>query len=186
MENKDSMGTNTSTTNKLGTAAIIQMFMIIAAFAISVIGIVRITNASRLIIYVGQGLVCIFIFLFGILKFKDSEGKILKAVIISYALLEALRASLLNVTGVHFIVGVIARFILTSLACTCVLMAERMNSESGKKTAIGMLVLEIILYVIFVAGFKGVMLGRVNRFLPLVGVLIAGTIAFLHKENMKD
>ena len=186
MENKDSMGTNAGTTKKMGTAAIIQMLMIIAAFAISVVGIVRISDVSRLIIYAGQCLVCVFIFLFGILKFKDNEGKLLKIVIISYALLEALRASLLNVTGVHFIVGVIAKFILASLACTCVIMAERMNSESGQKTAIGMLVLEVILYIIFIAGFKGVMLGHINRFLPLVGVLIAGTIALLYKENIKN
>lgn len=172
--------------NKPGTATIIQGIMLITAFAICIVGIVRITDVYRIIIYAGQCLVCVALFLFGVLKFKDVDGKFLKITVISYALIEALRASLLNVTGVHFAVGVIARFILASLACTCVLMAERMDKESGKKTAIGMMVLEIILYVVFLAGFKGVLLGRINRFLPLIGVFIAGTIALLHREKNKD
>ena len=189
MGNQDatnSTNSGSAEAKKFGTYQIIEAVMIITALVIGIIGIVRITDIYRVIIYAGQSLVCFFIFLFGVLRYKDSDGKLLKIVIISYALIEALRVSLLSVIGVHFVVGVIAKFILASLACTCVLMAERMNNESGKKTAIGVLVLEILLYVIFVAGFKGVMLGRINRFLPLMGVLIAGTIALIHKENVKE
>ncbi|MCR5558454.1 MAG: hypothetical protein K6F75_12955 [Butyrivibrio sp.] len=176
---------NNTAVNTFGTAAIIKGIMLIAAFVLGIVGIVRITDIYRIIIYAGQCIICVALFLFGVLKFKDVEGKFLKITIISYAILEALRASLINVTGVHFAVGVIARFILASLACTCVLMAERMGKESGKRTAIGMLTLEVILYVVFLAGFKGILLGRINRFLPLIGVLIAGTIALLHKEKTK-
>ena len=178
--------TNNAAANKFGTVAIIQVIMLIVAFVLGIVGMVRITDIYRIIIYAGQCIICAALLLFGVLQFKDVEGKFLKIAIISYALLEALRASLLNVTGVHFAVGVVARFILASLACTCVLMAERLGKESGKKTAIGMLVLEVILYVIFLVGFKGVMLGRINRFLPLMGVLIAGTIALLHKEKKTE
>ncbi len=44
-----------------------------------------------------------------------------------------------------------------------------------------MVILEIVLYLVFLVGFPGVMLGHLNRFLPLVGILIAGSIALLQK-----
>ena len=177
-----------STTNRPGTLAVIQIVMLICAFVIGVLGIIRITDMLRITIYACQCLTCIFILLFGVFKFKDPEGKLLKTVFLAYALLEGLRAALLNVTGVSFAVGVAARFILVLLACSCVLLSERACKETGKKTATEILVLEIILYVVFLAGFKGVMLGRINRFLPLVGVLIAGAIVlqYMGKEADKE
>ena len=167
MGNEDVMG------KKFDNKTIVSMIILVVAFAISVFGLIRNTDIYRGIIYFGQCLACILIFAFGIMKFKDAESKIFKIVLISYALLEALRASLLNITGVHFIFGVIARFVLVCLACTCVLVADRMGNKPSKKMAIGMTILEIILYIVFLVGFPGVMLGSMIRFLPLAGVLIA-------------
>ncbi len=62
-----------------------------------------------------------------------------------------------------------------------VLVAERMEKGSSEKISLGMVILEIVLYIVFQVGFPGVMLGHLNRFLPLVGVLIAGSIAILQK-----
>ena len=177
MGNEDVMG------KKFDNKTIVSMIILVVAFAISVFGLIRNTDIYRGIIYFGQCLACILIFAFGIMKFKDAESKIFKIVLISYALLEALRASLLNITGVHFIFGVIARFVLVCLACTCVLIADRMGNKPSKKMAIGMTILEIILYIVFLVGFPGVMLGRMNRFLPLAGVLIAASIALLQKSE---
>ena len=177
MGNEDVMG------KKFDNKTIVSMIILVVAFAISVFGLIRNTDIYRGIIYFGQCLACVLIFAFGIMKFKDAESKIFKIVLISYALLEALRASLLNITGVHFIFGAIARFVLVCLACTCVLVADRMGNKPSKKMAIGMTILEIILYFVFLVGFPGVMLGRMNRFLPLAGVLIAASIALLQKSE---
>ena len=177
MGNEDVMG------KRFDNKTIVSMIILVVAFAISVFGLIRNTDIYRGIIYFGQCLACILIFAFGIMKFKDAESKIFKIVLISYALLEALRASLLNITGVHFIFGAIARFVLVCLACTCVLVADRMGNKPSKKMAIGMTILEIILYIVFLVGFPGVMLGRMNRFLPFAGVLIAASIALLQKNE---
>ncbi len=177
MGNEDVMG------KKYVNKTIVSMIILVVAFAISVFGLVRNTDIYRGIIYFGQCLACVLIFVFGTMRFKDSDGRIFKIILISYALLEALRASLLNITGVNFIFGVIARFILACLACTCVLVADRIGKRGSGKIAICMMILEIILYIVFLVGFPGVMLGRMNRFLPLSGVLIAATIALLQKDE---
>ena len=78
-------------------------------------------------------------------------------------------------------ISALAKFILAVLACNCVLVAERMEKGSSEKISLGMVILEIVLYIVFLVGFPGVMLGHLNRFLPLVGVLIAGSIALLQK-----
>ena len=177
MGNEDVMG------KKFDNKTIASLIILVVAFAISVFGLVRNTDIYRGIIYFGQCLACVLIFVFGAMRFKDSDGRIFKIILISYALLEALRASLLNITGVHFKFGVIARFILACLACTCVLIADRMGKREPGKIAICMMILEIILYIVFLIGFPGVMLGRMNRFLPLAGVLIAASIALLQKSE---
>ena len=177
MGNEDVMG------KKFDNKTIASLIILVVAFAISVFGLVRNTDIYRGIIYFGQSLACVLIFVFGAMRFKDSDGRIFKIILISYALLEALRASLLNITGVHFIFGVIARFILACLACTCVLIADRMGKREPGKIAICMMIFEIILYIVFLIGFPGVMLGRMNRFLPLSGVLIAASIALLQKSE---
>ena len=60
----------------------------------------------------------------------------------SYALLEALRAALLNTDGVNPWVGALAKFILAVLACNCVLVAERIEKGSSEKISLGMVILE--------------------------------------------
>lgn len=42
-----------------------------------------------------------------------------------------------------------------------------------------MVLLEIILYGVFILGFPGVMLGHLNAVMPAVGVLIAASVALL-------
>lgn len=168
---------------KLGIALNVHLVLMVAAFAITVIGILRNTNLQRTIIYGGQAIACLLIVFFGVLRFADRDRKNLKIVLNAYALLEAFRAALLNTTGIHPAVAVISRFILAILACTCILVAERMDKRSGERVAILMVLLEFVLYLIFLLGFPGVLLGRMNRFLPLVGVFIAGSIALLQKSK---
>ena len=161
----------------------LQIIFICAAFAIALLGLFRNTNLSRMIIYCGQCIACVLLFIFGILKYNDIDRKYLKMILLAYALFEALRSSLLITTGVNTLIGVIAKFILAVLACNCVLVAERIDHESCFKMALGLIALEIALYLVFLIGFPGVMLGHMNRFMPLVGVLIAACIALIAKGN---
>lgn len=166
---------------KFGIRVFFHMLLIILAFAISIVGIMKNTDLHRMIIYSGQALTCVCIFIFGFFKFKDRDRIYFRVVLNAYALLEALRASLLNTTGVNPWIGALARFLLVILACQCVLIAEKMDRRSREKNAIFMVCTEIALYLIYIFGFPGVMLGHLNRVMPIVGVLIAATIALLQQ-----
>jgi hypothetical protein len=51
-----------------------------------------------------------------------------------------------------------------------------MDKPDNIKIAISVVVLEVALYLVFLFGFPGIMLGHLNRFLPLVGVLITASM----------
>ncbi len=107
-------------------------------------------------------------------------------ILYAYAALEALRVALIVTIGVSQIYGAIAKFLLVETACVSVLVAERMDTRNVDKFAVAMLVLEIALYLVFIIGFPGVMLGTINRFLPLVGVFIAGSVVlFIQAKNQQ-
>lgn len=171
---------------KMGIAIFCQMLLVVAALVISIIGIVRIPNPSRLIVYVCQAVVCVLILLFGFIHFKDRDRRYLKFILYAYAALEALRVALIVTIGVSQIYGAIAKFLLVATACVSVLVAERMDTRNVDKFAVAMLILEIALYLVFIIGFPGVMLGTINRFLPLVGVFIAGSVVlFIQAKNQQ-
>ena len=176
---------NNSSAKKFEPIFILQIVMLLAAFAISAVGFVLIFsgNILRTVIYALQCLGCIMIFVFGVLRFKASGTKVMRIVLYGYAVLEAVRAAILNTTGVGPVPAAIARFVLALLACSCILTAERIDKKDGWKAAICIVALEIILYIVFLAGFPGVMLGRLNRFMPLVGVLMAGSILLNLKQH---
>jgi hypothetical protein len=164
---------------------IIQLLLLIAAFAVAMVGVVRNTDFNREVIYVGQAVACALFVVFGIFGFKDEKGNFFKLSIFAYALLEALRSVLLNTTGIDSTVATISRFILAVLACNCVLVADRIGEKSGIYAAIGVVVLEVALYIAFLLGFPGVLKGHLNRFMPLVGVLIAGSFVAILLEKSK-
>ncbi len=170
----------------LGLAIKVQMVLMGAAFALTVYGIVRINDLQRTFVYGAQAILCLLIFFYGVFRFGERDRKLLRIVLNAYAVLEALRAALLNTTGIHSSVAVISRFLLALMACCCVLVAERMDQRSGERVAIALVALEFLVYVVFLVAFPGVLLGRMNRFLPLVGVFIAGSIALLQRGKNKQ
>ena len=150
-----------------------MMASAIAGLVLAIIGIIRIPLGNRVIVYALQGALCAFLIVQGLRHLKDGKRKYLRIALYIYACIEALRATLLITIGVNTIVGHVARFLMIIMACDCVLIAERMDKPEGLKIAISLLILEIVLYLLFLFGFPGIMLGRLNRFLPLIGVLIA-------------
>lgn len=154
-----------------------------AALVVSAVGLFRVANISRQIIYAGQVVIGLILLIQGVFHLKDGGLKYLKTVLYACAFLEALRATILITIGVNTVVGYVARFILIMLACSCVSTAERMGRKGVEIAAASIIALEILLYLVFLFGFPGIMLGLLNRFLPLAGVLIAGSIFFLIRTD---
>ncbi len=182
MSDRENMN-NKDASKKFEFKTIIPIMLIAMAFIITIIGLVRNSDFFRALVYGFQSLACILILFFGMVRAKDNDGKIYKFVLFFYAVLEAFRSALLNTIGVKQLPAVMARFLLALLACACVLVAERIGTKKGVQTAIAMVVLEIMLYIVFLVGFPGVMLGHLNRFMPLVGVFIAVSILLVQKER---
>ena len=169
--------------NNFGLRGYLPILTSTMALILSAIGLVRVANSYRQIIYAGQALICIYLLINICLNLKKGGTGYLKVALYAYAVLEALRSSIIVTIGVIPIVGYEARFILIILACCCVLTAERLGREGKEIAALSIVILEIVLYLVFLLGFPGIMLGRLNRFLPLAGVLIGVTFFILIKTG---
>ncbi len=163
-----------------------QTVLLVIAFGISVVGIIRNISMYREMIFFGQAAICAALIYFCIFKFKDRDRDYLKVILMAYALLEAIRAALLNTNGINPAIAGLARFVLVVLAICYVLIAERIDKKDSERVALAMVVLEVALYLIFIFGFPGMMYGRLNRIYPIVGVLISGSIAIFLKAKFEQ
>ena len=179
MENKEIIK-KYAITKKTALLIMAQVILIILAFILTVFGIVKSVNLanswSRIVIYYGQAITCVVIIVFGVAYFSKKDSKYFKTVVISYAILEALRVSLLSVNGIDMLPALLAKFILVALTCDCVLLSERIDKEEGYYVSLAMVGLEIILYAVFVIGFPPVRERLLYLALPFVGILIASAI----------
>ena len=163
-----------------------QTVLLVIAFGISVVGIIRNISMYREMIFFGQAAICVALIYFCIFKFKDRDRDYLKIILMGYAFLEAIRAALLNTSGINPAIAGLARFVLVVLAICYVLIAERIDKKDSERLALAMVVLEVALYLIFIFGFPGMMYGRLNRIYPIVGVLISGSIAIFLKAKFEQ
>jgi hypothetical protein len=174
---------NIVNSKKAGVADYLPIILAAAAVILSAIGLIRVANIYRQIIYAGQVLISVYMLIQMCIHIKDGGRGYLKATLYALALLEALRATILVTIGVNTMAGYVARFILIILACSCVLTAERIGSAVGEKAAISIVVLETVLYLVFLFGFPGILLGHLNRFLPLASILMSVGICILVKTG---
>ena len=168
---------------KMRWGIIIQTVLVGIALVLTCVACARSHELRRIIIYAGQAITCLLIIGFGLFKFGDRNRKFLVLIINCYALIEILRAVLIITTGITPVIAGITRLILAVIACSCVLLAERIDKKDSELIAVGIVVLEFALYLIFLLGYPGVMYGRINRFIPLAGVFIAGSIALLTRAK---
>ncbi len=167
---------------KKGMIEYIPICFVAVALVLSVVGLVRVSNIYRQIIYAGQALICAYMIIQMGVHLKDGGKGFIKVALYAYAVLEALRATILITIGVNTMVGYVARFILIVLACCCVLTAERVERTGSEKAAYSIIALEIILYLVFLFGFPGIMLGHLNRFLLLVSVFMSACFCIVVKS----
>ncbi len=166
---------------KMKVGMIIQTVLVAAAVILSCYAGYRSHELRRTIIYAGQIVIGILIIIFGTVKFKEENRKFLSVIIYCYALLEVVRAVLIITTGIAPVIAGITRLVLVTIACCSMTLSERLGKKESEIMSISIVILELILYAVFLLGYPGVMYGRINRFIPLTGVLIAGSIALFTK-----
>ena len=78
------------------------------------------------------------------------------------------------------------------LACDSFLLSERVEKKEGYYLSLSMILLEVILYLVFLLGFPSVKTRILYIALPFVGILIASTICLFvrgrleQKKNTKE
>ena len=158
-----------------------QVVLMIMALIVTLVGTTKTHDSiHRIIIYTGQSISCIAIILYGVVYFNKRDIKYFRTVIISYALLEALRVSLLSTNGIPDVPAVLAKLLLVILACDCVLLSERIGKKEGMIVSYAMLALEILLYMVFIIWFPAVRTRLLFIAMPFVGILIAGSICMFN------
>lgn len=179
MNNKE-MIDKYSISKKTGISILLQMLLMTAALIISLYGIFNslelVNNLNRLIVYGGQAAICLATIVFGMYYFNKGNTKYFRKLIIGYALLEAIRVSLLQTGGIAGIYSFLAKFILVLLALDAALLSERIEKKEGLYLSLTMVGLEIILYGVFIIGFPAVRSRLLYMIVPLVGILMAGSM----------
>ncbi|MEE0839639.1 MAG: hypothetical protein U0L72_03695 [Acutalibacteraceae bacterium] len=179
MNNKE-MIDKYSITKKTGVLILLQIVLMTGALIISLFGVFTsldlVNDLNRLVVYGGQAMISMATIVFGVYYFNKKESKYFKSLVIGYALLEAIRVSLLQTGGIEGIYSFLAKFILVLLALDAALLSERYEKKEGLRLALAMVGLEILLYLIFIVGFPAVRTRLLYMSVPLVGILMAGSM----------
>lgn len=198
MNNREMIG-KYGITKKTGVYILMQMILMMGALIISLFGVFTsldlVNDLNRLIVYGGQAAICVATITFGVYYFNKKETKYFKSLVIGYALLEAIRVSLLQTGGISGIYSFLAKFILALLALDAALLSERLEKKEGLRMSVAMVGLEILLYMVFIVGFPAVRTRLLYMIVPLVGILMAGSMCIfvtgrleqiLYSENKND
>ena len=179
MENKEIIK-KYSISKKTALLIMIQMILLMIAFILSGYGIYKslstYNNVNRIIIYTYQALICLITIIFGVYYFNKKDTKYFRSVIIAYAILEALRVSLLQTGGVGEFPSFLAKIIMVLLAYDAALLKDRVEKKEGLYLSLTMVSLEIILYLVFIIGFPQVRTKALYMILPFISILMAGSM----------
>ena len=186
-------------TKKTGISILLQIMLMTVALIISVVGVFTsldlVNDLHRLVVYGCQAAICLATIVFGVYHFKKEESKYFKSLVIGYALLEAIRVSLLQTGGIKGIYSFLAKFVLVLLVLSAAFLSDRLEKKEGLKLSFIMVGLEILLYIIFIVGFPAVRTRLLYMIVPLVGILMAGSMCIFvtgrleqifYGENKKD
>lgn len=167
-------------TKKTGILILLQVVLMAGALIISLFGVFKsldlVNDLNRLVVYGGQAAICLATIVFAVYYFAKKNTKYFKSLVIAYALLEAIRVSLLQTGGIVEIYSFLAKFILVLLAVDAALLSGRLEKKEGLYLSLIMVGLEILLYVIFIVGFPAVRTRLLYMIVPLVGILMAGSM----------
>lgn len=172
---------------RIGVMIGIQVLLVIAALVLTIFGIIRSTDSwNRVVVYLGQALACVAIIIFGLVGFKKIDIRNFRMIINSYALLEAIRVSLINLNGIKDVYAILIKLVLVIITCNCVLFAERLDKKSSIYISYSLIILETILYILFWLGVPAVGTRVLYTFLPFVGILIASSLCLFNKARIEQ
>lgn len=178
--NNSEMINKYSISKKTGITILLQIILMTVALVISLFGVFTsldlVNDLNRLVVYGGQAAICLATIVFGIYYFNKKDTKYFKSLVIGYALLEAIRVSLLQTGEISGIISFLAKFILALLALDAALLSEKIEKKEGLRLSLVMVSLEIVLYFVFLVGFPAVRTRLVYMIVPLVGILMAGSM----------
>jgi len=132
MENKEIIK-KYSITKKTAILIMFQMILMAGALVLSLTGVFKslnlVNSTNRIIVYGFQSLICFATLVFGVHYFNKKNTKYFRSIIIAYALLEAVRVSLLQTGGIAEIYSFLAKFIIVLLALDAVLLSEKTEKK---------------------------------------------------------
>lgn len=197
--NNSEMINKYSISKKTGITILLQIILMTVALVISLFGVFTsldlVNDLNRLVVYGGQAAICLATIVFGICYFNKKDTKYFKSLVIGYALLEAIRVSLLQTGEISGIISFLAKFVLALLALDAALLSEKIEKKEGLRLSLVMVSLEIVLYLVFLIGFPAVRTRLVYMIVPLVGILMAGSMCIFvtgrqeqifYSENKKE
>ena len=179
MSNKEK-AKNYTISKKTRISILFQLILMAVALIISLFGIFKsldlVNDLNRLVVYGGQAAICLATIVFVVYYFGKKNTKYFRSLVIAYALLEAIRVSLLQTGGIRGIYSYTAKFVLVLLVLSAGFLSDRLEKKEGLKLSFIMVGLEILLYIIFIVGFPAVRTSLLYMIVPLVGVLMAGSM----------
>ena len=189
MNNKEVIN-NHSLSKKTGNLIIVQTILAAAALFISLYGIIAslemASSTYRIVVYVLQAAVCLAMAVFGAGYLKKMDAKYFKGIVLAYALLEAVRVSLLQTGGIGAIYSAMAKFVLVLLVLAASLLSERLEKKESVYLAFAMLALEILLYLVFLVGFPDVRTKLLFIVAPLVGIFMSASVSVFVKARWEQ
>ena len=189
MENKEFIK-KYSVSKKTAIFMYLQVILIFAAFVLSIVGIVKTCiegiNINRVIIYSGQALTCLAVIIFSVFFFNKKETKYFRNIVLCYAILEAIRVSLLQTAGVPEIYAILVKFLLVMITLNAALLSDRMDKKEGYFISRLMLVYELVLYAVFMVGFPILRTRLLYIALPFIGPLISGSLCLFVEGRLEQ
>ena len=169
----------------IATLMQIQMVLVGLALILTAYGVTTSYHAlPRMIVYILQAIACIAILVFGFFHFHKKDNRYFKAVLYSYAFLEAIRCALIGTDGVSRWAAIMARLLMVGLACLLVLLGEHLGEKKSNYIAFMIMFMEAALYLVFALGFVTERI--IFKILPLVGILIAASICLFNTAKIKQ
>lgn len=164
-----------------------QVVLTVLALVLSCIGAANANgNERRMVVYVAQAVVCATVIVYALFNFKKKDIKYFKIVVIAYALLEACRAAMLHTEGIHPYVSITVRLVMIILAMDGVLLEERLDTRQSVKISAVMVLLEEILYTLFLCAFPALHSSYLLALLPFVGTLITMSIFLFNVGRLEQ
>lgn len=180
---------NSNATKNSGGYILVQLVLITVALMISLAGVFTALSDTgewnRLVVYGGQAAICLATIVFGISSFNKKDPKHFKSLVLAYALVEAVRVSLLQTGNIPGLYSYSAKLVLALAVLSAALLSGKFEKKEGFGLSLAVVCLELLLYMIFIIGFPSVRAQLLYMILPLAGIFMAGSMCVFVGGRLK-